>query len=115
MMSAAIVVSFLMLWWGSPKVLRDTSLAFHATPGVWFMLLRVDCDREAGMNAEVTDPSGRILCPLKVGNPGAEVVANRCDCMALSIGPREGSQGTSFVSADSWKPVRGLYQIRVRG
>jgi branched-chain amino acid transport system substrate-binding protein len=38
-------------WIGGTKVSTDTSLAFHATPGVWFMLLRVDCNREGGMDA----------------------------------------------------------------
>jgi hypothetical protein len=109
------VVLALLCLGGGPKVLRDTSLAFHWTPGVWFMLLRVDCDREDGMEAEIIDPSGKVLCPLRVGNPGATMVANRCDCLALSLGPREGSRGWSAVDATAWKPKRGLYGIRVKG
>ena len=56
-MSLGTFTSLLMLWWGSTKVLRDTSFGFHPTPGVW-LLLRVDCDREGGMDAEITDQPG---------------------------------------------------------
>ena len=85
-MNVLSMVVLALLGLGSSRVLRDTSLAFHRTPGVWFMLLRVDCDREDGMEAEIIDPSGKVLCPLRVGNPGATMVANRCDCLALRLG-----------------------------
>jgi len=98
----------------SEKVLADTSLTFHWTPGAWFMLLRVDCNRQLGMEAEVTDPSGKVLCPLKAGSTWATQVANRCDCFAFNHGPIEGGGGFAFVSASLWKPSRAPYRIRVR-
>jgi hypothetical protein len=96
------------------RVLTDTTLTFHWTPGVWFMLARVDCDREDGMDAIITDPSGKVLCPLESSAWGA-TVANKCDCIAAHFGPREGAHGVSCVSTSAWEPRRGLYRIRVRG
>ncbi len=97
-------------------ILTDTSLAFHSTPGIWFMLMRVDCDQPQGMEAEITDPTGKVICPLRGGNSGATAVANRCDCLGASIGPREGSiPGSSFLSAACWQPGTGPYRIRVKG
>jgi len=93
-------------------VLTDTTLAFHWKPGVWFMLLRVDCDREDGFQAVITDPNGKVLCPLQTA---AQQVANKCDCMGFGMGPREGAHGWSFVSASSWNPRRGPYRIQVKG
>jgi len=96
------------------NVLTDTTLAFHWKPGVWFMLMRVDCNREDGMEAVITDPNGKVLCPLQSTAWGA-TVANKCDCMAFTMGPREGAQGSSSVSASSWNPRQGLYRIQVKG
>ncbi len=96
------------------RVLTDTTLTFHWTPGVWFMLARVDCDREDGVQAVITDPNGNVLCPLQSRLWGT-AVANKCDCIAGSFGPREGTHGASFVSTSTWEPARGLYRIRVKG
>lgn len=96
------------------NVLADTTLAFHWRPGVWFMLMRVDCDREDGMEAVITDPSAKALCPPQSATWGTSVV-NKCDCMAFAIGPREGAHGSSFVSASSWNPRQGPYRIQVKG
>ena len=96
------------------NVLADTTLAFHWKPGVWFMLMRVDCDREDGMEAVITDPNGKVLCPLQSTAWGA-TVADKCDCMAFRMGPREGTQGSCFLSASSWNPRPGLYRIQVKG
>jgi hypothetical protein len=110
-MAAAVALALLL---SRANVLSDTTLAFHWTPGVWFMLMRVDCDRDGGMEAVITDANGKVLCPLQNKAWGA-TVANKCDCMAASIGPREGAHGSSFVSASAWHPRRGLYRIRVKG
>ena len=67
------------------------------------MLMRVDCDREDGMEAVITDPNGKVLCPLQSTAWGA-TVADKCDCMAFRMGPREGTQGSCFLSASSWNP-----------
>jgi hypothetical protein len=96
------------------NVLADTTLAFHWKPGVWFMLMRVDCDREDGMEAVITDPNGKVLCPLRNTTSGA-TVANKCDCIAFNMGPREGGRGSSFVDASAWHPQRGPYRIQVTG
>lgn len=114
-MTSAAALAVALLLWGGAKVFTDTTRVFHWTPGVWFMLLRVDCDREDGMEAEIVDPGGNVLCPLKVGNALAVMVTNRCDCMAFGLGPREGSHGSSFVSTSAWNPRRGHYLIRVKG
>ena len=74
----------------------------------------VDCDREDGMEAVITDPNGKVLCPLQ-STAWRATVANKCDCLAFGIGPGEGSRGSSFVSASSWNPGRGLYRIQVKG
>ncbi len=96
------------------NVLTDTTLTFHWKPGVWFMHMRVDCDREDGMEAVISDPKGKALCPLLRATWGTQV-ANKCDCMALAMGPREGSPGLAFVSTSSWRPKRNPYRIRVKG
>jgi hypothetical protein len=66
------------------------------------------------MQAVITDPNGKILCPLRNTNWGA-TVANKCDCMAFSMGPREGGNGLSVVDASAWQPRQGLYRIQVKG
>jgi len=99
------------------NVLADTTLVFHWKPGVWFMLMRVDCDREAGMEAVITDPNGKVLCPLPI-RPWAATVANKCDCLGFSFGHgfgHGGAHGPSFLSASAWHPRPGLYRIRVKG
>jgi hypothetical protein len=110
-MAVAVALALLL---SRASVLTDTTLTFHSTPGVWFMLMRVDCDRDDGMEAVITDPDGKVLCPLQSRAWGA-TVANKCDCFAANFGPRESAHGTSFVSASAWHPRRGLYRIRVKG
>ena len=109
----AVAVALVLLL-SRANVFSDTTLAFHWKPGVWFMLLRVDCDRDDGMEASIADPSGKILCPLQ-SMAWSTPVANKCDCIAGNFGPREGSHGSSFVSVSSWRPRQGPYRIRVRG
>src|SRR5262245_51164565 len=105
-MAGAVALS--LLWWGAAKVPTDTNLALHWTPGAWFILLSVHCDREAGMEAEIMEPSGKVLCPLSAGN-AATAVANKCDCVAYSLGARQNdADGWALVDISSWKPKRGL-------
>jgi hypothetical protein len=109
---AGLVLGF--LWFGGPRVPTEPNLAFHWTPGVWFMLLRADADHQGGIRAEITDPQGKVLCPANSWSPEWQV-KNRCDCMAFSLGPREGSNGATAVSISAWRPQRGFYRIKVVG
>ena len=100
---------------GQAGVLTDTTLAFHDTPGVWFMLLRVDSETLDGMKAEVIAPSGKNLCPHPGVSDGRSVVETQCDCWALGMERREGdTDGWSAMSVGTWNPMRGSYRIRVR-
>src|SRR5512138_1005921 len=109
-MAAALLLG--LLWWHGPRVPNDTSLASHATPGVWVMLLQVDCSPDSGVDAEIRDPTGKLLCPLIVGNPRETVVANRCDCSWISEGPGKDAIGLTTVKIGAWQPKGGAYRIR---
>lgn len=113
-MSLASAVLLAALSWGEARVPADTNLVLHSTVGAWFMLIRVDCDRWPGMEAEILDPTGKVLCPLAAPNIASKVVENRCDCLALRLDPRAGHFGSSALQAEAWRPQSGRYRIRVR-
>jgi hypothetical protein len=79
------------------------------------MLMRVDCNLMTGMEAVISDPDGKVLCPIHDGAWGSAQVKNRCDCMGMAFEPDEGAPGNSFLDAATWHPKKGLYHIRVKG
>ena len=111
---AASLVAF--LWWGAPAPTVPTgpTVAIHYAPNVWFLHLRVFGD---SISTAFVDPRGRVCSVEHPGTPGKAIGREIpfCDYMAFGMAPRGDRPGWKTAQLSTWRPVRGVYRIRVRG
>jgi hypothetical protein len=112
----AMIISFVMLWWGGPKVPADSNLALHWVPGVWFLNLYVAGD---SVVVVISDPRGHeAACHFPCEDEKAGACTNTiadADFFAFGTTEREGSRIPGFLSLSTWRPQRGVYRITVKG